>query len=42
VHKRFWRGTLRERDLLYGLGVGVRIILKCVLNWMARTWTGLI
>jgi hypothetical protein len=43
VHTWFWWGNLRKRDHLEDLGVGDRIILKCVFrkcHW--GEWTGLI
>jgi hypothetical protein len=36
VHTGFWWGNLRERDQLEGIGVGGRIILKCLFKW----WDG--
>jgi hypothetical protein len=32
VRTGFWWGNLRERDHLEGIGVGGRIILKCLFN----------
>jgi hypothetical protein len=34
VYIEFWWGNLRERDLLKGLGLDGRIILK----WIFRKW----
>jgi hypothetical protein len=43
VHTGFWWGNLRERDQLEGIGVGSRIILKCLLKrWDGGTdWSNL-
>jgi hypothetical protein len=43
VHKVFWWGGLRERDLLEDVGVEGRIKLKWVFEkWDKETWTLLI
>jgi hypothetical protein len=36
MHKRFWRGDLRQRKYLEDLRVDGRIILK----WMLEEWNG--
>jgi len=43
VHTGFWWGNLRERDHLEGIGVGGRIILKCLFKrWDGGTdWSNL-
>jgi hypothetical protein len=48
VHTGLWWGNLRERDDLKHLGIGGRIILKCIfkkwdvgwggMDWIAVTW----
>ena len=38
VFTGFWQGTLRERDHLEGLGIGVRMILKIDLQEVG--WVG--
>jgi hypothetical protein len=35
-------GNTEGKRRLDDLGVGGRIILKCILNWMEMTWAGLI
>ena len=42
VHTGFWCGYLIERDHFENLVVDGRIILKLILKWDGRSWTGLI
>jgi len=42
VHTGFGWWELRERDHLEDLLIDGRIILKLILKWDGRSWTGLI
>jgi hypothetical protein len=43
VHRGFWWGNLRKRDLLEDLGIDGRIILKGIFKkWNGMVWNGLI
>jgi len=43
IYTRFWWGNLRERDRLVDLGIGERMILKCIFKkWDGEALTGLI
>ena len=42
VHTGFWRGNLRERDLLGDSGIDGSIILSWIFRkWDGGAWTGL-
>ena len=42
IHTGVWLGGLSEGDLLEGVGLVGRIILKWIsMKWDVRTWTGL-
>jgi hypothetical protein len=43
MHTQFCWGNLKERNQLKNLGVGGRIIFKCMLRkWDAKVWVGLV
>jgi len=41
VHTGFWRGNLRERDLLDDSGIDGRIILRWEVGWGSLDWVEL-
>jgi len=41
VHTGLWWGNLRERDHLEHLGIGGRIILKCIFKKRDVGWGGM-
>ena len=43
MHKKFWQGSLKERDYFEDLGVDGTIILKRILKtWNVGEWIGFI
>jgi hypothetical protein len=43
MHARFWWGNLKGTNCFDGLGIGGKVILKCVLKtYGGRSWTGFI